>query len=334
MDHSIGNARSALRTSCARPVLRRLGDLFLPALLPALLTLLPAPQLAAQAAPAPLAAVCSYDMEPLILLWADQMQTLHPQFQLELGTGNAAQVAQALIDGKSRLAPINRELKPEELAAFQAKWGYPPTRMPFAVDALAILVPSANPIRSLSLAQLDALWTTSRRAGWPRDIAVWGDLGLDGEWAQRLIVCIERPDGDGIREGFQQAVTHSGQSKPSNRPSASAMAMVEALLASPGGISYGSMSEVFNQLRAVPILPKGSGGPVAPSFESVTSGTYPLTWVVNFYFNRAPHQPIAPDLLAFLRFVTSPQGQQQLRPMGLVPLPPDALFMANLALED
>jgi phosphate transport system substrate-binding protein len=55
---------------------------------------------------------------------------------------------------------------------------------------------------------------------------------------------------------------------------------------------------------------------------------------VNFYFNRAPHQPIAPDLLAFLRFVTSPQGQQQLRPMGLVPLPPDALFMANLALED
>jgi phosphate transport system substrate-binding protein len=280
-------------------------------------------------------AICSFDMEPLMLLWADLMQSVNPKFEINFRADLATEVAKALIEGRSQLAPINREFKPEELSAFNAKWGYQPTRMAIGVDGLVILVPKNNPLKGIKIDQLDAIWTTSRLSGWPKDILTWGDLGLSGNnWANRPIVCLDRPEGDGLRDYFNQTITKGGSHKETNHQTTDAMTMVEELLSNQAAIGYGSMGEVFNNLRAVPITPPGGKFAVGPSYESVANGEYPLTRIVYLYFNRAPNRPIEPTVLEFLRFMISPLGQKQLAPMGFVPLPQDVLLMNKKRLDN
>jgi phosphate transport system substrate-binding protein len=282
----------------------------------------------------PLLTVCSYDMEPLVLLWQDILQTTDPQFKLDMRPNSAAEVAKALIEGKSQLAPINREFKQEEVAAFNAKWGYPPTRIAVGIDALVVLVQKNNPLKELKIDQLDAIWTTSRLSGYPKDISTWGDLGILGtNWTSRPIVCIDRPQGDGLREYFRQNITRGGKDKVTNHQSSDAMTLIEELVSNQAAIGYGGLGEVFNNLKTVPLIPPGGKNAVDPSYEAVASGEYPLTRIVYLYFNRAPNKPIDPSVLKFLQFVISSKGQKQLAPMGFVPLPQDVLIMNRKRLE-
>jgi phosphate transport system substrate-binding protein len=292
--------------------------------------------LAAQVSPKPtvLLSVCSYDLEPVTLAWEDLLRKVDPQFKLDLRPNSAAEVAKALIEGKSQLAPINREFKPEEAAAFKARWGYLPTRIAVGVDALVVLVQKNNPVKELRVDQLDAIWTSSRLNGYPKDISTWGDLGLTGgNWPTRPIVCIDRPEGDGLRDYFRQNVTKGGMNKDSNRQSTDAMTLIEDLVSNQAAISYGGMGEVFNNLRAVPLVPPGGKSAVEASFETVASGEYPLTRTVYLYFNRAPDKPFDPSVLKFLEFVLSSKGQKQLAPFGFVPLPLDMLVLNKKRLE-
>ena len=283
---------------------------------------------------ASLLTVCSYDMEPLVLLWQDVLQSTDPQFRLDMRPNSAVEVAKALIDGKSQLAPINREFKPEEVAAFTQKYGYPPTRIAVGVDALVVLVQKNNPLKELRIEQLDAMWTTSRLLGHPKDISTWGDLGIIGtNWTSRPIICIDRPQGDGLREYFSQNVSKGGKNKPTNHQSSDAMTLIESLMSNQAAISYGGLGEVFNNLKTVPLIPAGGKNAIEPSYEAVASGEYPLTRVVYLYFNRAPNRPIEPIVLKFLQFVISSKGQKQLAPMGFVPLPQDVLVMNRKRLE-
>jgi phosphate transport system substrate-binding protein len=279
--------------------------------------------------------VCSYDMEPLVLLWQDMLKTGDANFKIDVRPNSAAEVAKALIEGRSQLAPINREFKPDEIATFNAKWGYPPTRIAVGVDALVVLVQKNNPLKELRVDQFDAIWTTSRLSGHPKDISTWGDLGLlTGNWANRPIVCVDRPEGDGLREYFKQNITKGGRNKETNHQSSDAMTLIEELVSNQAAIGYGGLGEVFNNLRTVPLIPPGGKIAVEPSYESVASGEYPLTRVVYLYFNRAPNRPIEPTVLKFLQFVISSKGQKQLAPMGFVPLPQDVLVMNRKRLEN
>ncbi|MDR3682399.1 MAG: substrate-binding domain-containing protein [Geothrix sp.] len=278
--------------------------------------------------------VCSYDMESLILVWEDQLRKGEPQFKLDLRPNSATEVAKALIEGRSQLAPINREFKPEEIAAFKTRWGYLPTRIAVGVDALVVLVQKNNPLKELRIDQLDAIWTTTRLNGYPKDIATWGDLGLVGSnWAARPIVVIDRPDGDGLRDYFRQNITKGGTNKDTNRQCSDAMTLIEDLVSNQAAISYGGLGEVFNNLRTVPLVPPGGKNAVEASFETVASGEYPMTRVVYLYFNRAPDKPIDPTVLKFLQFVISSKGQKQLAPFGYVPLPLDMLVLNKKRLE-
>ena len=50
---------------------------------------------------------------------------------------------------------------------------------------LAVYVHKDNPIKSLTLQQVDAIFSKTRKGGPDKDIRTWGDLGLTGEWAEQ-----------------------------------------------------------------------------------------------------------------------------------------------------
>src|SRR5205823_3545696 len=83
------------------------------------------------------------------------------------------------------LGPMSREMKGTEIDQFEKRFGYKPTAIRTSVDALAIFVNKDNPIKCLSMSQVDAVFSKSRRAGSKEDITTWGQLGLTGEWATK-----------------------------------------------------------------------------------------------------------------------------------------------------
>ncbi len=286
--------------------------------------------LAAQMAPQTdgYVAVGSLNMESTFLLWVDAYKAKRPSFRIELQPAVASIVVKSLLEGKAHLAPMNREMNAEEVAACTAKWGYAPTRIAVAMDALVVIVNKSNPLKEIKIEQLDAMYSSTRLQGWPKNIATWGDLGISGgNWAARPILRLGRPDGSGLRAFFRESVEMGGKAKEDNKRGVDAMSMVEEIISNQAAIGYGGLGEVFASTRAVSIIPKGGKTAVEPTPAAVVDGSYPLSMVLYIYVNKAPGKNLDPGLADFLRFILSKDGQKQVKANGLVPLPDDLIAM-------
>ena len=127
--------------------------------------------------------VGSDSMNNEMTLWAEGFRKIYPSVKVEIEGKGSSTAPPALIEGTAQFGPMSREMKAEELDQFEKKHGYKPTGMRTSIDMLAVYVHKDNPIECLSLQQVDAIFSKTRRGGASQDIATWGDLGLKGEWA-------------------------------------------------------------------------------------------------------------------------------------------------------
>ena len=137
-------------------------------------------------------------MRPLVESWARKFQVLHPQVSVRVDpvVSLAADGFAALLQGQVELVTFVREPFRGELTEFKQKFGYPLRLVNVAggsfatksaTHALAIYVNAANPLSRLTLAQLDAVLSTTRRRRAPRTITTWGQLGVQGEWSTHRV---------------------------------------------------------------------------------------------------------------------------------------------------
>lgn len=276
----------------------------------------------------------SGSMEQIVALWRDEYRKQRPGFDLEVRPSGSNAAPKALEAGKVQMALMSREMTREEVASFSAKHGYSPTRIAVAMDALVVLVNRNNPIREIRIEALDALYSTTRLQGWPRDVQTWGDLGLtQAQWEKRPVVRWGRPDTSGTRQFFVESVMLGGTPKGDTRRSQEEAGLTEELIANQSAIGYGSLSEVFGSLKAVPIVPKGSKVAEAPTVENVAAGSYPLARFLFIYVNKAPGKPLPAALQSFLGYALSTEGQGLLRYTGQVALPDDLLRLNRRRLQ-
>lgn len=269
-------------------------------------------------------------LEPVLTMVVDEFHSLQPSIRCDFQATVSNESVKALIEGRAPLAAITRDIKPEEVAAFTARWGYAPTRLSFAMDALVVLVNKDNPVQKIKLEQLDAVWSPERRQGWPRNISTWGDLGVtQAGWANRVITTVGHPGGSGAREIFAQKVTLGAPPKASILRPPTIMGMVGVIEANVAAMGYTSLGAVFTQTRGVAIVPIGEREGVEPTSENVANGTYPLSRSVSFYINKPQGAPLDPRVTQFLRYVLSPEGQRAIVLNGFAGLDPDVIA-ANL----
>jgi len=273
-------------------------------------------------------------LEPVLMMVADELQTIQPGFKYDFQATVSGLCVKALVDGQVPIVAITRDIKPEEVAAFTAKWGYAPTRIAFAMDALVVLVHEDNPVRAIKLEQLDAIWSAERRQGWPLDINTWGELGITQyDWSNRAITVVGHPEGSGAREIFTQQVMLGARPKATIIRPATIMGMVAAIEANVSAIGYTSLGAVFTQTRGVAIVPIGESTGVEPTAGNVANGTYPLSRSVSFYINKPQGVPLDPRVALFLRYLLSPEGQKGVRLNGFASLDP-GVIAANLRRVD
>ena len=134
-----------------------------------------------------LSSVGSDTLANLMTLWAEEFKRAYPNVNIQIQAAGSSTAPPALTEATSNLGPMSRKMKDKEIEAFEARYGYKPTAVPVAIDALAVYVHKDNPVTGMSIADVDAIFSSTRKCGAAASIANWGDAGLTGEWARRDI---------------------------------------------------------------------------------------------------------------------------------------------------
>jgi phosphate transport system substrate-binding protein len=261
-----------------------------------------------------------------------------------------------LLAGEAQCVTFVREPFPSEEAAFHARFGHAPTLIPVAggsfatrggTHAIAVFVNAANPIRGLTLAQLDAALSAAPRRGARQSAQTWGDLGATGAWARRPVhvygMLRRRASGDppGIVNFLQRRVLLDAPFRPDlteevDRPGRQALAaIVEAVAGDPDGLGYSGFGYATDGVRAAPLAERPGAAFVAGTAQTVAARRYPLSRRIYVMVDRAPGRPLAPGLAAFLGYALSPAGQAAVvaDAEGFLPLPPREAAAARRALR-
>lgn len=122
-------------------------------------------------------AVGSDTLNNLMTLWAEGFNKKYPSVKVGVEGKGSSTAPPALTAGTAQLAPMSRQMKREEIAAFEAKYGYKPTEIKVALDAVAFFVNKNNPIQALTLAQIDSIFSSTFKRG-GSNITDWGDAGV------------------------------------------------------------------------------------------------------------------------------------------------------------
>jgi phosphate transport system substrate-binding protein len=233
---------------------------------------------------------------------------MYPDVTLQVTASLTSIGPAALLEGRADLVPMSRTLTPEEVHSFTNKYGYPPTEIKVAADALAIFVEKGNPVRGLTLGQLDGIFSRTQRRG-GSSIETWGQAGLTGEWADRPITLYGYGPEDGAHQIFQQQVLEKGEFRLPLRVEGGGSSIVQGVAADPGAIGYASIFFACKRVRAVP-LAGADGHFYDPTAENVRGHGYPLSRFLYICVNKPPRQPLGDPAAEFLRFLLSREGQQ------------------------
>mgnify|MGYP000928905194 CR=1 FL=1 len=262
-------------------------------------------------------------MNNLMTLWGEGYNRLYPSVRLQVEGKGSSTAPPALIAGTAQLAPMSRDMKPSEIDDFEKKFGYKPTGFRVALDALAVYVHKDNPVVSLSLAQLDGIFSTTHKSG-HADVTRWSELGLTGSWDQPISL-YGRNSASGTYGFFKDHALARGDFKPSVKEQPGSSSVVQGVAGDRFGIGYSGIGYRTSGVRAVPISSKDGDSAYEPELENVVTGKYPLGRFLFVYVNKAPGKPLDPLVGEFMKFILSRQGQEIVVKDGFLPIPAKAV---------
>jgi phosphate transport system substrate-binding protein len=204
---------------------------------------------------------------------------------------------------------MSRDWKPTEIDEFKKKFGYAPTVAPTAIDMLAVFVHKDNPIESLTLQQVDAMFSKNRNGGLQSEIRTWGDLGLEGEWKNRPISLYGRNSASGTYSYFKEYALFKGDFKSTVKEQPGSSAVVQAIANDKFAIGYSGIGYSTADVRPVPLAVRAGQAAVAAEAENAYSGEYPLARFLYLSVNYKPGTSLDPLRGEFLRYVFSADGQ-------------------------
>ncbi|TXS95600.1 phosphate ABC transporter substrate-binding protein PstS family protein [Parahaliea maris] len=278
-----------------------------------------------------LSSIGSDTLANLMTLWAEEFKRAYPNVTIQIQAAGSSTAPPALTEGTANLGPMSRKMKDKEIEAFESRYGYKPTAVPLAIDALAVYVHSDNPIGGMSLEDVDAVFSSTRLCGRSGDIRRWGALGLGGSWATRDMQLFGRNSVSGTYGYFKEEALCKGDFKNNVNEQPGSASVVQSVSTSLNGIGYSGIGYNTSSVRAVPLSRHSGGETVAATAENAVTGAYPLARFLYVYVNKEPSKPLAPMEREFLRLVYSRQGQEVVVKDGYIPLP--AMMVERFAAE-
>jgi phosphate transport system substrate-binding protein len=270
-----------------------------------------------------LKSIGSDTMNNLMTLWAEGFLKMYPNVQIEIEGKGSSTAPPALVSGTSHFGPMSRAMKSAELDAFEKQFGYKPVELPTSIDMLAVYVHKDNPIKGMSLLQVDAVFSKNRKGGHPENITNWKQLGLSGEWANRSISLYGRNSASGTYGYFKEHALFKGDYKDEVKEQPGSSSVVQGVASDKFAMGYSGIGYKTADVRAVPLSSKPGQKVVEAIAENAYTGEYPLARMLYVYVNYKPGTRLDPLRREFIRYIFSRQGQSDVIKDGYYPLPAD-----------
>jgi phosphate transport system substrate-binding protein len=267
-----------------------------------------------------LSSVGSDTLANMMTFWAEEFKRTYPNVNVQIQAAGSSTAPPALTESTSNLGPMSRKMKSREIEAFEKRYGYKPTAVRVAIDALAVFVHKDNPIEGLRIDQVDAIFSSNRKCGAEKDANRWADLGLDGEWTGKDIQLYGRNSVSGTYGYFKKKALCKGDFKNTVNEQPGSASVVQSISASLNSIGYSGIGYQTSGVRALPLSKKGDTF-VEANMENAVSGKYPLSRYLYVYVNKHPNKPLAPMEAEFLKMVLSKTGQYIVEKDGYIPVP-------------
>lgn len=250
----------------------------------------------------------------LMTLWAEGFEAIYPNVKIQIEGKGSSTAPPALIEGTAQIGPMSREMKGSEIDAFENEFGYKPTAVGTAIDALAVFVNKDNPMESISSQEIDSVFSnTYRKGGGP--IREWSQLGIEGSLGNRSISLYGRNSASGTYGFFKKVALGGGDFSSNVKEQPGSSSVVQGIGSDLAGIGYSGIGYMTSGVKAIKI------DDIEPSAENCLNGSYPLARQLLVYVNRDPREPMDKLTYEFLRFVLSKQGQEVVAKDGYYPLP-------------
>ncbi len=280
-------------------------------------------------------------MQPLMAKLAASFSSFQPKAKFGVeGLGSSQAIREFMLDlsfqrrgdkaigrgtegtSSAGLLASSRPLTDQEVKGFVSHHGYEPIGIPIAMDAVALYVHHDNPVRSLTLEQVDALFSSSLKRAKGDHVTMWGQVGLKDQWGQQPVHLYGRNKKSGTREFFRHVALVDGELHEDVQEQPGSESEILAIAQDPLGIGYAGVGFHSSMVRIVPLAAESDGGATLPSAETVSSGQYPLARPLYLYVNKKPDGKLDPVVAEFLKFVNSRQGQETVARANFYPLTP------------
>lgn len=268
-----------------------------------------------------LSSVGSDTLANLATLWAEEFKRAYPNVNIQIQAAGSSTAPPALTEGTANIGPMSREMKSKEIEAFEAKYGYKPTGIAVAIDALAVYVHKDNPIKGLTMSQVDAIFSSTRKCGAPADVTNWDQLGGTGALAGKEVQIYGRNSVSGTYGYFKEQALCKGDFKNNVNEQPGSASVVQSVATSVNAIGYSGIGYKTSGVRALPLVKKDGEPFVEANEANAISGKYPLARALYVYVNKAPGKPLDPMVKEFMTLVLSKEGQQVVEKDGYVALP-------------
>ncbi len=259
-------------------------------------------------------------MNNLMALWAEGFQKMYPNVTVEIEGKGSSTAPAALIAGTANFGPMSREMKSSEIDEFEAEFGYKPIALPTSIDMLAVYVNKDNPIAGLTLPQVDAVFSKTRVGSHPTDLRTWGDLGLEGDWANQPISLYGRNSASGTYGFFKSKALFKGDYKDEVKEQPGSSSVVQGIATDKYAMGYSGIGYKTADVRAIPLARKAGDKLVPAEAANAYSGDYPLSRFLYLYVNVEPNKELDPLRREFIRYIFSQEGQKDVLKGGYYPV--------------
>lgn len=266
-----------------------------------------------------LSSIGSDTLNNLMTYWAEGFKKKYPNVNIQIEGKGSTTAPPALLAGTAQLGPMSREMKSSEIEGFEKKYGYKPTKIGVALDSLAVFVNKDNPIKSLSLDEVDAIFSSTHKRGLS-DITTWGQLGVTGKLAAKPISLYGRNSASGTYGYFKEHTLKKGDYKSSVKEQPGSASVVEGIAHDISGIGYSGIGYATSGVRVLALSDKKGAPAEAANYQNVLSGKYPLSRMLYIYVAKKPGEPLPKVVEEFLKYALSKEGQEIVVKDGYDPL--------------
>ncbi len=268
-----------------------------------------------------LSSVGSDTLANMMTFWAEEFKRLYPNVNTQIQAAGSSTAPPALTEGTSNFGPMSRAMKAKEIESFEKRFGYKPTPVRVAIDALAVFAHKDNPIQGMTIAEVDAVFSSTRLCGAREEVRRWGDLGLTGSWDNRDLQIYGRNSVSGTYGYFKEIALCDGDFRNNVNEQPGSASVVQSVSTSLNAIGYSGIGYLTSGVKTVPLAVEEGAEYVDANTENALAGKYPLSRFLYVYVNKHPNKPLDPATAEFLKMMLSKTGQEIVAKDGYIPVP-------------